>query len=376
VDLLKGLRLAIVCREAAGFGGTTTTIIEHARRLAALGCEVDVYGWKLDERRLMDAGAQPVRVPGLAFGGTFKRKIFAWLADRATARGYGLVHGHGDNLNQDVLSLHNCVHAAHEAVHGTPVDGSRGVAFVHAQQLRARRFKTLIANSELMKREVVSRFDVPAAAVEVIHPGYDPKRFSAADRARLRPSARRELGFSDGDVAVGLITSGDFKKRGVEEFIAALGRLTTPVKAVVIGKEGKLGPYRERARGLKSELRFVEPSSDVARFYHALDIYVHPAHYEEFGQSVQEALACGLPVVTTGSVGAAELLPREARETVLEKLDVAALARMIDRLASDAGLRQRLAVLGPSAVSRNTWDANFEATARVYRGVLAARRPQ
>jgi UDP-glucose:(heptosyl)LPS alpha-1,3-glucosyltransferase len=225
-----------------------------------------------------------------------------------------------------------------------------------------------------MKREVVSRFDVPAAAVEVIHPGYDPKKFSAADRARLRPGARRELGFSESDVVVGLITSGDFKKRGVEEFIAALGRLKTPVKAVVVGKEGKLGPYREKARGLKSDLRFVEPSSEVARFYHALDVYVHPAHYEEFGQSVQEALACGLPVVTTGSVGAAELLPQEARETVLEKLDAAALAGVIDRLAADAGLRQRLAVLGPSAVSRNTWDANFEATARVYSNILKGKK--
>src|SRR5262249_29217474 len=94
---------------------------------------------------------------------------------------------------------------------------------------------------------------------------------------------------------------------------------------------------------------------DVARFYHALDVYVHPAHYEEFGQSVQEALACGLPVVTTSSVGAAELLSGEAREGIIARLSPASLAEAITRFVTDRGLRARLAQSGPKLVAGNTW---------------------
>jgi len=375
---MKGKRVAIVCREASGFGGTTTTIVEHARRLSALGCGVDVYGWKLDRERLREAGAAPMKVHGFSFGGTLKRKLFAWAADRATARGYDVVHGHGDNYRQDVLSLHNCVHAAHEAVLGTPVDDSRGVAFIHAKQLRERRFKKLIANSRLMRADVIERFGVPEKMIEVIYPGHDPRRFKAADKDRLRERTRRELGFAPDELVFGLITSGDFVKRGVNDFVAALGlvaRAKIKLKALVMGKEAKLGPYLREAgqEGLQGALTFQPAAADVERFYHALDVYVHPARFEEFGQSLQEALACVLPVVTTARVGAAELLSGEAREGIVERVGPAALAETLARFATDEGLRARLTRLAPSLVAGNTWDANFTATLKAYSAVIENR---
>ena len=77
---MKGKRVAIVCREASGFGGTTTTIVEHARLLSALGCGVDVYGWKLDRERLREAGAAPMKVHGFSFGGTMRHAALSTVA--------------------------------------------------------------------------------------------------------------------------------------------------------------------------------------------------------------------------------------------------------------------------------------------------------
>jgi len=110
--------------------------------------------------------------------------------------------------------------------------------------------------------------------------------------------------------------------------------------------------------------------ADVAPFYHALDAYVHPARYEEFGQSVQEALACGVPVVAGGLVGAAELLGGEAREFLLEKGGAEELAGKLLDLARDRGLRGRLGASGPPAVAANTWDRNFSATLACYERLL------
>ncbi|MBI5882927.1 MAG: glycosyltransferase family 4 protein [Elusimicrobia bacterium] len=361
------MRIAIASRQVAGVTGTTTTILEHSRRLRDRGVEVHVYGEKLDAGRLAACGAVPHRLPGWPWGSRFKRGLFSWIFDRAMKwERFDLVWGHGDTLNQDVLSLHNCVHAAHEAVRGTPLPSRSGVGMIHGRTLAERRFRLLIANSGLMKEEVVRRFNVPADSVRVIHPGHDPARFRHEDRGSGR-EVRRGLGVGDGEFLVGLVSSGDLEKRGVRRFLEALGGLPPELRkglhALVVGRESRIAPYREAAAaaGLGPRIHFRPPSGEVAPVYHALDLYVHPALYEEFGQSVQEAMACGVPVLTNARVGASELLAGKA-DMVLPGTDAASLRGGIEKLLSDPGLRQGWGRACCSAARGNTWDRNFDLT--------------
>lgn len=360
-------RIAIACRQVSGVTGTTTTILEHVRRLSALGWEVHLYGEKLDAQRIDSAGGRAHVLRALPWGSYLKRRLFAWLFERAVAKErFDLLWGHGDTLRQDVLSLHNCVYAACES-RGEKVPPSSGAARLHARMLAERRFSRLIANSQLMREDVVRRYGIPRADAEVIYPGYDPKRFSPSDRERLGPPMRRELGVSAGQVLIGLITSGDFVKRGVSLFLRSLGRLSPEskgkVRVLIVGQETRLGRYEaEASQSLPGKVRFSPPSAQVERFYHALDILVHPASFEEFGQSVQEALACGVAVVTSRKVGASELIKGEARDMLLDLPDEAALASSIERLVQDGGLRRRLGLESAQAVSGNTWDDNFSRT--------------
>jgi UDP-glucose:(heptosyl)LPS alpha-1,3-glucosyltransferase len=228
-----------------------------------------------------------------------------------------------------------------------------------------------------MRDEVGRRFGVPGAKIRVIYPGYSSERFRPEDRAGLREPARSGLGVGTGEILFGLITSGDFVKRGVELFISAFSRVRrtgAPVRAVVIGKESRLAPYLQRVaeEGMTEHVTFLPPTPDIARYYHALDVYVHPARYEEFGQSVQEALACGVPVVAGARVGAAELLNAEAREYLLEEGSVAELSAKLAALAGNADRLRRLGELGPAAVAGNTWNQNFAATLDCYNELLRA----
>jgi UDP-glucose:(heptosyl)LPS alpha-1,3-glucosyltransferase len=367
---LAAARIAIACRRVTGFGGTTTTVLQHARRLSAHGVEVHVFGQELDSARIRAAGAHPRRLRIWPWGDT--RSAFARSFARAAGDRFDLVHGHGDLLAQDVLSLHNCVHATYEAVHGRPLPSDSTLGRLHEQQLRERRFQLLIANSRLMQEEVAGRFGVPREMIRVIYPGYDALRFRVDDRGRMRAPARASLGVGEDAVLVGLITSGDFVKRGVQPFLAALGRLSpaaqSSLQVIIAGKEHRMGPYRRMAAelGLGSRIQFMEPVAQVERLYHALDLYVHPAAYEEFGQSVQEALACGVPVLAGKPVGASELMPGDYRTWLLERPDLETLTGKLERMIQDVGLRERLAALGPPAVAGNTWDANFAATLACY----------
>ncbi|MFA5139458.1 MAG: glycosyltransferase family 4 protein [Elusimicrobiota bacterium] len=354
------VKLAIACRDVRGVTGTTTTILEHSRRLAALGWEVHVFGERLDSARIRDAGAHPRRVPAWPFGSAFKRRLFSWLFERRLKRErFDLVWGHGDTLTQDVLSLHNCVHAAHQCAHDGPLPASSGVGRMHARMLSEKRFRLLIANSELMKREVAARFRVDEASMAVIHPGHDPKRFHPAGR---RPA---------GELSVGLITSGDFAKRGVSVFIEAVSRLRTRVRCLIMGQERRLAPYLRQAAqaGVADRIRFLPPDPAVEGYYRSLDLYVHPALYEEFGQSVQEAAACGIPVLTNRRVGAAELLRGAALEGVIPGTGAAELAAAMERILSTPDLRERMAEDAAASVRHNTWDENFRKTYPLLKGL-------
>ncbi|UPT74928.1 MAG: glycosyltransferase family 4 protein [Elusimicrobiota bacterium] len=305
-------RVAMAARRVQGLSGAARMIIEHSRRLVQADWQVEIFSEKLDVEAIKQAGATPRWVPGWPWGSWLKRRAFAAAAGGMT-KGFDLVHGHGDLLGQDVLSLHNCVHAAHEAVHGRPLPASDAVGRMHSLQLENRLFRVLVANSELMKKDVVTRFAVPEDMIEVIYPGFDTCRFNAGSREDLGPAMRAELGVATDAVLYGLVTSGDFEKRGLPAFLrafASAARANPAARALVVGKESRPGPYRALARelGVAERVLFRDPMPEVWRFYHALDVYVHPARWEEFGMSVLEALACGLPVITGARVGAAELL--------------------------------------------------------------------
>lgn len=376
------MRIAIVSRRVSGLSGATSIIIENARRLAAGGWSVHVYAESLDRDALAQAQAHGHRVPAWPWGSYFKRWLFAVVCERLLERGgFDLVHGHGDIFAQDVLSLHNCVHAAHEAVHGEPLPPGSGVGRIHARMLCAGRFRLLIANSRLMQEDVCRRFGVPRAKIEVVYPGYAPARFCAADRPALRGPMRAKLGVREDEILFGLIVSGDFVKRAVATFIEAFSRLRregVAAKALVVGKESRLGPYLRRAarEGVGEALRFLPPMDAIERCYHALDVCVHPARYEEFGMSVQEALACGVPVITGLQVGAAELLTGAPRDFLLRHGDPGELAAKMTTLARDAVLRRRLGELGPAAVAGNTWDRHFAATLACYERLLKDSAPK
>jgi UDP-glucose:(heptosyl)LPS alpha-1,3-glucosyltransferase len=348
-------------------------IIEYARRAAGNDWEVHVFAERLDKKALRDAGAAAHRVPSWPWGSWMKRRAFAAAAGRM-AKGFDLVHGHGDLLDQDVLSLHNCVHAAHEAVHGSPLPEQDAVGRMHALQLSGLRFRVLVANSKLMKDDVTRRFGVPAERVRVIHPGYDSCRFNAGGREDFGAGMRAELGVEEGQLLYGLVTSGDFEKRGLKAFLrafAAVARKEPRARAVVVGKEARLGPYTALARelGVLDRVAFRDPIADVWRFYHALDVYVHPAKWEEFGMSVLEALACGLPVITGASVGAAELLKGEQRDFVLAEPEGEALAAAMLSLA-EPERRARVAALGPASAAPCVWDRGAGALLNLYDQLL------
>jgi len=371
------MRVAIGNRLIAGVTGATSIILEHARRMSRLGWEVHCFGESIDAERVRAAGAVPHRVLGWPWGSYFKRRLFAALAGRKIAAGgFDFVLGHGDLLDQDVLYLHNCVHAAHLAVHGRPLPETAGVGRIHAAILQDRRFRIVVANSRLMAEELSSRFKVPDERIRVVYPGFDPRRFRPADRQRLGVPIRTKLGVPPSGYLVGLITSGDFQKRGVDLFLETLAALPSGLKeqthALIMGREKRLEEYEQRAAGcgLKPRVHFLPPEPEIAPYFHALDVYVFPCRYEEFGMSALEAMACGLPVLTSARAGASEILSGEAKGNLPAKPEPKYLAPILQGLLRSPETRMRWGREAALASQACAWDEHWRGMLQACRSTL------
>jgi len=371
----KRFNAGIVIRKFKGLSGAVNYAAELARRLPAHGFDMTVLAQRADAALAANCGAELRKVPSLPFGWPGSRALFSAAAGWRS-RGLDLVHGQGDTLSQDVLSLHNCVHAAHEAVYGAPLPPDNGVGRLHERQLRERRFKLLVANSVLMKAEVSRRFGVPPELIRVIHPGMTPARFAAK-----APDLRAELGFAASDVVAGLVTSGDLAKRGAGAFLKALARARAEapqLKGLIVAGPAQAAQLRPAAAelGLGSALVFTAPRPAVERLYSTLDFMAYPALYEEFGITVLEACACGLPVLLRAAkVGAAETLSPVLRA----ELDFSSDEELAAKMAALALSPQRRSALGSAArlcALPVTWDAAAAALAAVYREALAQKLPR
>ncbi len=190
----------------------------------------------------------------------------------------------------------------------------------------------IVANSKLVKRGLLESCALPETRVEVIYPGYDPARFCLDSCRRLRPVTRSQLGIGDETRLVGLVTSGDFHKRGLDRFlecIEQLKQIIPDLKGLVLGGR-KCPEILKSHRLLRSGEVFYQRSTFFPeKYFAALDLLLYPARYEEFGIVILEGMAMGLPVVTSAATGASEIL-----ESASARCIVGPSAEDIDSLCS------------------------------------------
>jgi UDP-glucose:(heptosyl)LPS alpha-1,3-glucosyltransferase len=353
--------VAIAIRQLKGNTGAVRHARVQVRLFHRLGAEVDVYSESLDRQAVRESGGIPHPLPGWPLGGYWRRRLFnSRVLRRIHRKSYDLVIGHGDIMEQDVLCLHNCVHLAHELIHGRAADANHVICRLHGELLSRKDFRLLVANSNLMRDDITRRFDIDPERVGVVHRGHDPVQFNGEERDARRPRLRETLGLGPEEVLIGLVTSGDFEKRNVEFFLRCVSELPAELGSrchcLIVGRERRIDRYRSMARelGLDRRAIFSDFVAEVQDIFHALDIYVLPAKLEEFGRSALEAMACGLPVVTSDRVGCAELFPEQSQNFVLPSGDEHAFIQRIAELVSRPELRQELGQINRAVALQNT----------------------
>ena len=194
--------------------------------------------------------------------------------------------------------------------------------------------------------------------VDVAYHGIDLQRFDPRRRAALREDARQLLSLSADNFAV-LLIGNDWKSKGLPCLINAVGRLGDPnVVVLVVGRDNP-APFQNaiREHGLMGRVRFLPPRPDVEFYYAAADAYASPTLEDSFGLPPAEAMACGLPVITSRAAGVSELIHTGEDGFVLEDpSDFVSLSTILGQLLNDPVLRGRIAERAVATASQLTWE--------------------
>jgi len=290
-------------------------------------------------------------------------------------------------LDADVVIVHAAFHRLRELAHCDEHMGS------HLGPLRRLHRLSYYAFLSSLERRIYTSPRVFLAAVsqrtagllnnyfqrrdvQIIPNGVDTGQFSPSARLALRADARLRRHFADSDFAL-LLIGNDWRVKGLETVLRATAALRDmPIHILVAGDDSP-DFFRESARqlGILDRCHFEQPRQDVLDFYAAADLYVSPSQEDSFGLPVAEAMACGLPVITSVRAGVADLLQGGEDGFVLgDPCDFQELARLVGELFRDSPRRQRVGEAAANKALQWSWDRNAEAVWRLLQS--AARRKQ
>lgn len=184
--------------------------------------------------------------------------------------------------------------------------------YIEKKQFSKRNFKKIVAVSNQVKKELIANYRILENDIEVIYNGVDIDTFHPSNRKRYFSEVRKRFHIKLHEKVILFLGTG-FERKGLSSLIQAFAIIKNDypdTKLVVVGKDNTTQKYVHFSEklNLSDSVIFTGPQSDVKTLYAAADIFVLPTLYEPFGNVCLEAMASGLPVITSRANGVSEIM--------------------------------------------------------------------
>ena len=352
-------------------GGAETYVVDLCTRLIAAGHRVSLFAndWRPDA--LPDGlTAHRVAISGLTkwqrvwnFAANSERLLIEARAD------FDCTVGFINTWHQDVLIPQGGVHSASlEANSARYPEGWRRRAYVlgkkanpkrwiyraiEAKQYDPGRGTRIVAVSRMVRGHLEQYQGVSRDRIDVIPNAIDAGRLGVTDPVATRRDFRAKFRLQEDDL-VALFVGHNYALKGLAPLLHAMARRdpsARPIHLVACGGTD-VAPYRALASrlGLADVVHLAGFQPDIRPPFWGSDFFVSPTFYDPCSLVVFEALACGLPVITTACNGAGEVITEGNEGFVISHPNASSeLSEALDRMTNDterASMSTRAAKLG------------------------------
>jgi len=371
------MRIALLRQRIRGPGGAEVTLRHLARGLVAAGHQVTIFGAGPEPRvpELLGASVGYVAVP--VWGGKTGRLLTYALNSRRLVRQarvdlvfslertlYQHVYRAGDGCHREWLARRSAGLSPWGRLAYKVSPFHQVLLFLEERLFAAPELQRLIANSRMVREDLVRHFDIPSEKIRVIYNGLDHHRFHPPS-PEARQFWRQKLGAGETDGVVLFVGSG-FSRKGLPYLLQALaGVRAKSVRLWVVGKD-RLPRFLRLARrlGLSGRVSFWGPQEHVVPFYQAASLVALPTLYDPLSNVVLEALGCGLPVLTTPANGAAEFLTPGENGEVIEASRIPAWTAALE-LWLERSRQPEVRQAAREAVAGLSWEDTVAQTLKV-----------
>ncbi len=240
-----------------------------------------------------------------------------------------------------------------------------------AEMFRHPSLRTVICNSRMVRDDIARRFGVADEKLQVIYNGVDLEAFHPRLREEHGRALREKIGVGETAPVILFVGSG-YERKGLPTLLHALSRMSrNDARLWVIGRDKHETLMRKLAQtlGVDERVLFLGAQADVKPFYGAADVFALPTRYDPFPNAALEALACGLPLVTTTTCGAAELVTG-SNGRIVKAGDIEALAAALGQLTAGAAQMRHAARQSVEHLSLDAMAGKLQA---LYAALISAR---
>ena len=344
-------------------GGPDKTILLSAERHDQTRVEVVVAYIRDVRDREFEIG-QKALAKGLTFyevpeRGKFDLRVLPALRDIIERHDINVIHSHDYKSDLFAYLLRRWICRRHIALmstaHAWVMLGPKGELYRRLDLFLMKRFDRLIAVSHATKSEMVNG-GVPANKITVLHNGIDTDAWS---RAGVKTTLRDELQLLDAFPVIGYVGR-ITPEKDLETWLRAAAILAEkfPRARFLLVGDGKENNAQQgldnlaKTLGIRDNVIFAGYRRQLLPVYAAFDVFFLSSRREGLPNSLLEAMAMRLPVVTSDVAGARELVVDGETGFVLPQGDVRGMAEALLNLASRGEVRMRLAQAGRERVEK------------------------
>jgi len=374
------MKIAVIRQKFVNYGGAEQFVSEYTTHLANTGHEIHIFANQWAQSNHPNIRVRHVRAIQL---NSFLRTLsFAWFALQAVrSESFDIVQSHeriwrqdlyraGDGCHREWLERRACY---------LPFGKRLYLRFNLFHQLilklekiifESGQCKKIIAISEMVKRDILKHYQLPEDRVEVVYNGVRLDRFHPDNRNRFRSEMRKRFKISDGEVVVLFVGSG-FERKGLEYLVKAVQYLERKNWRLVLVGKGNWERYLSFAsKENQRKIIYLDPIDAIEKLYAAADLFVLPSIYEPFGNANLQALASGLPIITSRNCGAAEIItPKKEGIVLAEPSDAKAIAEAIDYLM-DSKIRETMGQSARLLAEKFTQERNAAEMLNIYQKLI------